>query len=57
LAYGWELTSDPIFLERCIDMNNPNYPDLFTAMHSGNIWSNVENRFAPMSLSEHMNYP
>lgn len=56
-AYGWYLTGDTLFLERAIEMQNPAFPDLYTAMHSGGLGNNIENKCAAMALSEVMNYP
>jgi hypothetical protein len=56
-AYGWELTGDPLFLDRAIDMQGVTFPDLYTAMHAGGLGANIENKVAATALSEVMSYP
>jgi hypothetical protein len=56
-AYGYELTGDPQFLEKCMDMSSPSYSDFYSAMHYGYLTSNIENRYAAMALSEQITYP
>jgi hypothetical protein len=56
-AYGYELTGDPLFLERAMDMASPSYTDFHAAMHFGNFSANLENRYAAMALSEQITYP
>jgi hypothetical protein len=56
-AYGYELTGDPQFLEKCMDMSSPSYTNFYSAMHFGYLTSNIENRYAAMALSEQITYP
>lgn len=49
LAYGWELSGDPLFLQRTIQMSGSQYSTFKSAVQGG--FMNMENKAALMSLS------
>jgi hypothetical protein len=53
-SYGYQLTGDPTFLARALEMSGGN--NLLHSLHNTNL-NNIENRFALLSLAERINYP
>jgi hypothetical protein len=53
-AYGYQLTGDPQFLARALEMSGG--ANLYNSLKATNL-NNVENKFALLSLAERANYP
>ncbi len=49
LAYGWQLTGDPLFLQRTMQMSGPQFTTFKAAVQVG--FNNIDNKAALISLS------